>query len=126
MSQQTTVKFSWNRQKLAGMERYALLGMFRMGYDIAAQARANAPVVSGALRNSIRTEADDTTIYIRAGGTISTGTSAGRRFARLVDYAEKREIGPNRNPATVHYMQNARIQIMSGDYMKKYFGGITR
>lgn len=126
MSQITTVSLTWNRQKIAGMERYMLLGMFRMGFDIAAQARANAPVVSGALRNSIRTETTDDAIYIRAGGIVSTGTTNGRRFARLIDYAEKRELGPNRNPATVGYMRNARTQIMSGDYITKYFGGITK
>ncbi len=126
MSQTTTVKFTWNQQALASLQRNALLGMFRMGYDIGAQARANAPVVSGALRNSIRVEEDGNTIYIRAGGIISAGSVSGRRFARYIDYAEKREQGPNRNPATEHYMENARISTMSGDYMKKYFGGITK
>ena len=125
MSQTTTVKFTWNRQTLASMERYAVIGMFRMGYDIGSQARANAPVVSGALRNSIRVEEDGDTIYIKAGGIISAGAQNGRRFARYIDYAEKRERGPNRNPATEHYMENARISVMSGDYMNKYFGGIT-
>ncbi len=126
MSQTTTVKFAWNNQALAGIERYMLLGMFRMGYDSGNQARANAPVVSGALRNSIRVEEDGNTIWIKAGGIVSAGNAGGRRFSRYVDYAEKREQGPNRNPATEHYMANARISVMSGDYMTKYFGGIAK
>ena len=93
-------------------------GLFAMGYDIAAQARRNAPVVTGALRNSIRTEADDDAVYVRAGGTVVRN--------KRIDYAMKREQGPNRNPATEHYMENAYKLICSGDYMTKYFGGITQ
>ena len=93
-------------------------GLFAMGYDIAAQARRNAPVVTGALRNSIRTEADEYSVYIRAGGTVVRN--------KRIDYAMLREKGPNRNPETEHYMENAYKLICSGDYMTKYFGGITQ
>ena len=51
---------------------------------------------------------------------IAGGTFAGYK----VDYALIREKGPNRDSATEHYMENAANSIMSGDYMKKYFGDI--
>lgn len=102
--------------KLAQLKPRALQGLFRLGYDIAAQARRNAPVVTGALRNSIRLEEDGETIYIRAGGTVVNN--------KRIDYAMKREQGPNRNPATEHYMANAQRAIMSGDYLREYFGGL--
>lgn len=87
-----------------------------MGYDIANQARSNAPYVTGALRNSIRVqESKNNTVEVIAGGSFG---------GRSVPYAWKREQGPNKNPATEHYMENAAKKIMTGDYIKKYFGGI--
>lgn len=118
----TTVKFNWNGQSLAEINRKALEGIFAMGYDIASQARRNAPVVTSALRNSIRVEEDGTTIYVKAGGIVAQST----RGAKYVNYALKREEGPNRNPATEHYMENAMHAIMTGDYLTKYLGGITK
>lgn len=116
-----TVKFNWKGEALDKIERKTLEGIFAMSYDIASQARRNAPVVTSALRNSIRVEEDGYTTYIKAGGVVAQST----RGAKYVDYAMKREEGPNRNPATEHYMQNAMQGIMTGDYMQKYFGGIT-
>lgn len=104
--------------KLAQMKPRALEGLFALGYDIAAQARRNAPVVTSALRNSIRVEDDGEIIYIRAGGIVVKN--------KRIDYAMKREQGPNRNPATEHYMANAQRAIMSGDYLKEYFGDILQ
>lgn len=117
-----TVKFKWNSQELKQIEQRTLEGMFEMGYDIAAQARRNAPVVTSALRNSIRTEENGYVVSIKAGGIVAQST----RGAKYVDYAMKREEGPNRNPATEHYMRNAMNAIMSGDYMVHYFGDITK
>ena len=113
---QTAIKL--DQYKLAQMKPRALEGLFALGYDIAAQARRNAPVVTGALRNSIRLEEDGETIYIRAGGTVINN--------KRIDYAMKREQGPNRNPATEHYMANAQRAIMTGDYLTKYFGDILQ
>lgn len=118
----TTVKLTWNRQSLAQIERKTLIGIMSMAQDIRSQARINAPYVTGALSNSIRVEEDGYITYIKAGGVVSAG-SLGPKW---VDYAQKREEGPNRNPATEHYMQNAMNSIMTGDYMQKYFGGITK
>ncbi len=113
----------WNHSELKKIEKSAQEGLFAMGFDIAAQARRFAPVVTSALRNSIRVETDGSdTVYVKAGGIVATGTQNGKVISRYVDYASQRERGPNRNPATEHYMQHAQEAIMTGDYMKKYFG----
>lgn len=113
-----SVSFKLDNKTLAEIPQRAREGLFAMGYDIAAQARRNAPVVTGALRNSIRVEAEAYDIYIRAGGTVVNN--------KRIDYAMKREQGPNRNPATEHYMENAKRMIMTGDFMQKYFGGTIK
>ena len=99
------------------MNKNAVRGLFKMGFDIANQARRNAPYLTGALRNTIRVSEtkDANTLEVIAGGTY-----AGYK----VDYAMIREIGPNRDPNTVHYMENAANLVMSGNYMQKYFGDI--
>jgi len=122
MMANNTIKFKWNNQALAEIDRKTLLGIMSMAQDIRSQARMNAPYVTGALSNSIRVEEDGYTTYIKAGGIVSTG-SLGPKW---VNYAMKREEGPNRDPATEHYMRNAMNSIMTGDYMQKYFGGITK
>ena len=113
-----SVALQWDDAAINLMNTKAVKGLFTMGFDIAAQARRNAPVVTGALRNSIRVQETGTnTVEVIAGGTY-----AGKK----VDYAWKREKGPNRDPATEHYMENAKNSIMVGDYMQKYFGDITK
>ena len=99
------------------MNQSAIKGLFKLGFDIASQARRNAPYVTGALRNTIRVQetTDKYTLEVVAGGTY-----AGYK----VDYALLREEGPNRNPDTEHYMENATNLIMSGNYLSKYFGDI--
>lgn len=123
-----SISFKWNDKQIKNLEKGMILGIFEMGYDIAAQARRNAPVVTSALRNSIRVEEDGNTIYIKAGGIIASGIQKTREgsktITRNVDYAMKREQGPNRNPATEHYMKHAQEAIMTGDYMAHYFRGI--
>lgn len=119
-----SASFKLDGHKFAEMGQKMREGLFAMGFDIAAQARRNAPVVSGALRNSIRVDpSDDGVVYIRAGGTVTQDRKTGTK--KRIDYAMLREKGPNRNPATEHYMENAYNLIASGDYMTKYFGGIT-
>lgn len=115
--------FGLDKQKFATIGKHIQQGLFAMGFDVAAQARRNAPVVTSALRNSIRTEADDDAVYVRAGGTVVQDRKTGTK--KRIDYAMKREKGPNRNPATEHYMKNAYKLICSGDYMTKYFGDIA-
>ena len=116
MPEVVSVKLNWNNQTIDRMEKNAIKGLVRMGFDIAAQARRNAPYLTGALRNTIRVqETNDNTVEVIAGGTFG---------GKKVNYAWMREQGPNRNPATEHYMENAQKSVMTGDYMKKYFGDI--
>lgn len=117
MKSSVSIRLDWNTKKLSLINDKAVKGLVRMGFDIASRARANAPYLTGALRSTIRVqEQGKDQLEVIAGGTY-----AGYK----VPYAWIREQGPNRNPATVHYMQNAANSVMSGDYLKKYFGDIT-
>ena len=112
-----SVDFRWNNSAISLINEKAVKGLFRMGFDVAAQARRNAPYLTGALRSTIRVQdTTDNTIEVIAGGTFG---------GKKVNYAWIREQGPNRNPATEHYMENALKSVMNGNYMKKYFGDIT-
>ncbi len=116
MANVASVELKWDNREISLINNNAIRGLFTLGFDIASQARRNAPYVTGALRNTIRVqETTSDTVEVIAGGTFG-----GKR----VDYAWIREQGPNRNPATEHYMENAQKMIMSGDYMRKYFGDI--
>ena len=118
MARSSTVRVTWSQPALNSVNRKTLQGLFRLAFDIAAQARRNAPHVSGALRDTIRVQdTSSNTLDVIAGGQFGT---------RKVPYAWVREEGPNRNKATEHYMENAQRAIMTGDYMKKYFGDVTR
>ena len=111
------VELKWDNHEISLINDKAVKGLFQLGFDIAAQARRNAPYLTGALRNTIRVqETSSDTVEVIAGGTFG---------GRKVDYAWIREQGPNRNPATEHYMENAQKSIMVGDYMNKYFGDIA-
>lgn len=113
------VKMKWNESTIERTKSRMIEGLYDMAFDIAAQARRNAPVVTGALRNSIRTEkTKPNEIVVIAGGMAVMG--------RTINYAWKREIGPNRLSSTEHYMENAAKAIMTGDYIKKYFGEVTK
>ena len=117
MSDIVKVTMKWDTAKISLINPNAVKGLFRMGFDIANQARRNAPYVTGALRNTIRVQetSKQDTLEVVAGGTY-----AGYK----VDYALKREEGPNRDSSTEHYMENAMNKIMEGDYLKTYFGDI--
>lgn len=117
MATSTSVKLTWDNRAISLINKNAVSGLFKMGFDIASMARQRAPYVTGALRNTIRVrETSDNTVEVIAGGTYG---------GKKVDYAWIRELGPNRNPATEHYMAKSAENVMSGDYMKKYFGDIA-
>lgn len=116
-----STKFKWDDRAIKSLKDSLFNGLANMAADIQRRAVQNAPVVTGNLRSTIRQEIDGSNEYhidVVAGGV--TGSRG-----ILVDYAYKREIGPNRNPATEHYMANAAREVASGDYIKRYFGGIT-
>lgn len=111
------VDLKWNEPALTLINHKAVKGLFTMGFDIAAQARRNAPYLTGALRSTIRVqETSANTLEVIAGGTFG-----GKR----VDYAWTREQSNNLHPDRAHYMEKAKDSIMVGNYMQKYFGDIT-
>lgn len=116
-----SVDLKWDRKKLGELVREYREGVFEMGYDMAALARENAPYITGALRNSIRVEenADKTAVNVIAGGIVSSGTYNGQEIRRMVDYAWKTE----QHSSRPHYMERAQKAIMTGNWVKKYFGG---
>lgn len=117
MAKSVSVKITFDNGAINLINKNAVSGLFKMGFDIASAARQRAPYLTGALRNTIRVvDTSSNTVEVKAGGTYG-----GKR----VDYAWIREQGPNRNPATEHYMENSANQIMSGDYLTKYFGDIV-
>ena len=103
---------------LKDMGQSMMLGMFKLAGAIAQKARANAPVQSSALVNSIRIEEDGYDVYIRAGGIVSQ-TSDGSA-SKKVDYALRREYENNLHPWRKHYMKRANDSEMSGDW-QRYF-----
>lgn len=118
MANVVKVELKWDDNAISTINNNTVKGLFKMGYDIAAQARRNAPYLTGALRNTIRVnETNANTVEVIAGGSYG---------GKKVPYAWIREQGPNRNPATEHYMENAKNTIMVGNYMQKYFGDIAR
>lgn len=120
-----SIDLKWDEKTISKFNMNAVKAIWSLGFEIAASARAIAPVVTGALRNSIRVEEldDEDGIRVIAGGASSKGSNG---IIRFIDYAAKREIGPNRNPATEHYMQKAQQNVMSRDWVKKYFKGVTQ
>lgn len=110
-----SVSFKFSDQALKTMERRIMEGMFEMGLDMANQARENAPVLTSALRNSIRVEEDGNVVYVKAGGNI---------HGHQIDYALKREYENNLHPWTRHYMKRAQESIMPN--WPKYFKGVTK
>lgn len=113
-----SVKVTWDNNQLLSIEQKTIRGLMKMGFDIAAQARRNAPYVTGALRNSIRVrDVNSNTVEVIAGGVFGN---------KDVPYAWIREQGPNRNRATEHYMENAQKFVMTGNYLEKYLGDITK
>lgn len=109
-----SVKLTWDKAKINSIDKNSIRNLMRLGYDIASQARRNAPYQTGALRSTIRVqEIDSNSVEVIAGGSFG---------GKKVPYAMVREKGPNRNPATEHYMENAQKTIMTGNYLQKYFG----
>lgn len=115
-SEVVSVSFKFSNQALKTMDKKIKEGMFAMGLDMARVARRNAPVLTGALRNSIRVETDGNIVYVKAGGIVN---------GHHIDYALKREYENRAHPDTIHYMKRAQEEIMREGFMTKYFKGVT-
>ena len=109
--------FKVNQRGVNALQTDVWNGIASMLYDVQANAQRRAPVVTGDLRRSIHQEEIKTGehLVLVAGGSFN---------GIKVDYAAKREAGPNRDPSTEHYMANAFRDVVSGDWLKRYFGDI--
>lgn len=119
-----SVDLKWNRKALGEIDERYKLAILRLGYKISERAQINAPVVTSALRNSIRVQESPTegAILVKAGGIVSSGIKNGKQIKRYVDYAWKVEQKSSRP----HYMERAQREVMAGDWIKECFKGITR
>ena len=118
MSSTVKVDLTWDNIALSSINQKTVQGLFRLGFDIAATARENAPYQTGALRNTIRvSEVDANNLEVIAGGSFG---------GKKVPYAWRREWENNLHPDRKHYMQKAQDFVMTGNYMEKYFGDITK
>lgn len=117
-----SVSVKWDDRAINSIENKAKRGLLTMGYDIASQARRNAPYKTGALSNSIRVEENGDFVEVIAGGQYG---------AKDIRYAAIQEFGgyAGRNHSVhitgKHYMERAKDFIMTGDYLQKYLGNIT-
>lgn len=120
------VRFAWNKNKLASLDMNTQQGLVMMAYDVANQAKKNAPYDSGALRNSIRTEqVPEGGVDIIAGGKFNVpGTSKKKKGS--VPYAKRREYENKKNPGTKFYMKRALNTVLQSNWQQKYFGRITK
>lgn len=117
MANVVSVKLTWDNGKLTDVQRAVNRGLLRMGFDIASRARSNAPVLTGALRNSIRVSPENDVVNILAGGRVG---------GFVIDYAKLREYVNHLHPSTTHYMGRAFDSVVNSDWQEKYFGDITK
>lgn len=113
----TEAKVKWYPEEINAIRTNFRKGMVKMGFAMQNQAKLNAPVLTSALRNSIRV--DDTqsdAVYIRAGGQVG-------RFN--VPYAARREFENNLHPSTRYYMTRAYNSVVTGD-ITKYFMEVAK
>ncbi len=108
----SNIKLTWNNGALTELQRRMNGGIMRMAFDIASRARYNAPVKTGALRNSIRVAPEQGQVFIVAGDS-------------RVPYAKRREYENNLHPETRFYMHRAYDSVMEDDWQNKYFGNLT-
>lgn len=117
-----TVSMKWDKAKIKSYDDKAKKGLIRMGFDIANQARRNAPYLTGALSNSIRVEENADLVEVIAGG--KTG-GKDIRYAAIQEFGGKAGRKKSVSIRGKHYMKRAMDSIMTGDYLKKYLGDIA-
>lgn len=115
MGVRSSVKVTMNQAALAGVERRAFTRMITLAYDIKSANARRAPVLTGALRNSIRVEVREPEIEVKAGGNMA---------GKSVPYGLVREFINYAHPSTKHYMEFGMNDVVSGDWVGKYFRGL--
>lgn len=116
-----TISLRWDKVKIGGIETKATKGLLRMGYDIANQARRNAPYLTGALSNSIRVEENASEVEVIAGGKMG---GKDIRYAAIQEFGGRAGRNGSVKITGKHYMERAKDTIMSGNYLTKYFGDL--
>lgn len=109
--------FKWNNAKISTLSRKTQQGLVMMAYEVANQAKQNAPYDEGTLRNSIRVVPNTNGVEVIAGGSYG-----GKKIA----YAKRREYENNKNPHTKFYMKNALETVLESNWKENFFGGITK
>jgi hypothetical protein len=123
MAGSVVVDIKWNNSAIQSITGKSEKGLIRLAYDIGNQARRNAPYRTGALSNSIRVEDNAGEVWVIAGGKVG---------GRDIRYAAIQEWGgfAGRNHSVRirgrHYMERAKDAILTGDYLTKYFGDVTK
>lgn len=126
MKQPVAIELNWNNAAIQSIVNKGTVGLLRMGYDIANQARINSPYKTGALRNSIRVEEDAGIVNVIAGGKMG---GKDIRYAAIQEFGGETKFSSGGRSVHItgkHYMERARQFIMTGDYIKKYFGDICK
>lgn len=116
-----TITLKWNNSKIDEIQRKAIQGTLRLGYDIANQARRNAPYLTGALANSIRVEENAGEVSVIAGGRMG---GADIRYAAIQEFGGYAGRNHSARIEGKHYMRRAKDAVMTGDYLQKYYGDI--
>lgn len=121
MSSAVSVKVKWDNQNLSRISQKAVTALFRLGTNIGNQARRNAPYKTGALRNSIRVRESGDAVEVIAGGDMG---GKAIRYAAIQEFGGTAGRHHSVHITGKHYMERAKDLIMSGDYIKKYFGDL--
>lgn len=107
------ISIKWDNAAINDIEKRLAQGLIAMGYDVAKNARNRAPVLTGALKGSIRVDPSrmsSYTVYVRAGGIGG------------VKYARRREFENRAHPWTKHYMSNG-LKDTTQAGVEKFFKG---
>lgn len=109
-------KFSWNHRAISRVKNNANSDTLSLAFAISGQAMRGAPVLTGALVNSIRVTDDHAgTIFVVAGGKVG---------GKNIPYAKKREYQNKAHPEKRFYMKKA-FQ-WGQDNFQRYFQGVTK
>ncbi len=108
-------RIKWDNAAINDIERRTAQGLIAMAADVATHARNRAPVLTGALKSSIRVDGSKLSsyvVYVRAGGV------GGIKYARRREYENKA------HPWTKHYMSNGLKDTTSGNWQRFFTGRI--
>lgn len=104
----------FNFAVIQSVENKVIVRLVKMGYAMGNRAQSNAPLLTGALKNTIRvSQPHDGIVLVSAGGSYA---------GHNVDYAAIREKENRAHPWTTRYMGRAFDDI-SKNYLS-YFKGI--